>query len=87
MLDLKVIGGKLSDPSQLFFTWRLQRFSPQQLVLDLDFENPEYVSIKEIKDQLKITIYGFYLFADIKGNFVLPEFTLETKRLPMIVND
>ena len=57
------------------------------MVLDLDFETPEYVSIRDIKDMLEVTIYGFYLFADIKGNFVLPEYTLAAKRLPLIVND
>ena len=37
------------------------------------------------RDQLQVTIYGFQLFADVRGNFFLPPTVLSPKDLPTMI--
>lgn len=57
----------------LKFNWTLVSFTPGKLLLQLDFEHPSYVSNKADPDSLIITVYGFYLFTDFRGNMMMPE--------------
>jgi hypothetical protein len=60
LLKLEVLPGKLSEPKLLNFTWSLVEFQVTQLLIQLDFENQNYVSSHNSnKDQIQVTIYGF----------------------------
>ena len=44
IVKLEVLPGKQSDISQLKFNWTLVEFQVSQLLIQLDFENLNYVS-------------------------------------------
>ncbi len=58
-----------------------------QLLIQLDFENKNYVSShNSYRDQIEITIYGFQMFADSLGNLFTPPTVLTAKYLPTMTS-
>jgi hypothetical protein len=87
VLELIVLPGKQSEKSMLKFNWTLVEYQPAQLLIQLDFENQNYVSSHSSdRDQIQITIYGFQLFADSLGNFFCPPTVLGPKDLPTLIS-
>jgi hypothetical protein len=81
-LEILIEPGKLSNATMLQFNWKLLNFTSGELLIQLEFENPEYVSSNIYPDQLSIIVHGFYMFADKKGNYMMPEFVLNRKIVP-----
>ncbi len=70
-LDVKIIPGALSfDENLKIFNWTFVNFTATELVLKLNFKTPEWVSIKEFKELLKVTIYANYFFSDFRGAYI-----------------
>jgi hypothetical protein len=46
ILKLKTIPGKYSDIAQLGFNWTFVKFTPLEMLIQLDFEHLKYVSSK-----------------------------------------
>lgn len=77
---IEVVPGKLSTISQLNFNWSLVEYKTSELVLKLDFENKHVVSSHCMQtDAIRVTIYGYQLFADSLGNYMHPETILKVK--------
>lgn len=83
---VSVVPGKYSDHKMLNLNWSVVSFAPGELQLQLNFENPAYVSSLSNPDSLKILIYAFYLFTDFRGNMMAPESLLEKKKLPTLLS-
>ena len=87
MLELIVLPGKQSEKSMLKFNWTLVEYQTTQLLIQLDFENQNYVSSHSAdRDRIQVTIYGFQLFADSLGNFFSPPTILDPKELPTMIS-
>lgn len=82
ILQVQVKPGKLSNTSMLHLNWTLINFTSSGLLIKLKFEHPEYVSSNFYPDTLEILVHGFYLFADKRGNFMQPEFEMNSKVIP-----
>ena len=60
ILKLVVIPGKNSEARMLKFNWTFLEFKTTEMLIQLDFENKNYVSSHSSdKDQIQLTIYGF----------------------------
>jgi len=67
----------------LDFNWTFVNFTATELLIQLDFQNLNYVSShNQDPDAIKLTIYGFQLFADIYGSLMMPATVLRPKFLP-----
>ena len=87
ILRLVVIPGKQSEMHMLKFNWTFVEFQTTQMLIQLDFENRNYVSqYSNNKDFIQLTIYGFQLFADSLGNFMSPPTVLAPKSLPLMAS-
>ena len=69
-LDVRIIPGMQSLSENLKFNWTFVNFTSSELVIQLNFETPEWVSINEYKELLQITIFANYFFSDIHGAFI-----------------
>lgn len=70
-LDIRVSPGAYSDPILLKMNSSFVSFSPNQMKIQLDFENPLVVSSSTYsKDFIDMTIYGNSWFMDTQGNFM-----------------
>lgn len=74
--------GMFSSQNQLTFEWSVEQFGPENLEIRLSFDNPNQISAWSDREQLGITINGFYLFEDYKGNMMRPESILAPRFLP-----
>jgi len=70
----------------LGFNWTFVSYKPNELLLQVNFENIAYVSANGERDSIQIVFYGFYLFADYKGNIMLPESELKKFGLPTLIS-
>jgi hypothetical protein len=87
ILKIVVKLGKYSDEHMLKFNWTFVEFKTMEMLIQLDFENINYVSSHNLdKDSIQLTIYGFQLFADILGNYMLPPTVLKIKALPLMAS-
>ena len=79
--SIYLIPGKYSNARQLGFNWSVENFGPAELQIRLKFEQPDQVSAWQDWEKIGVTVYGFYLFADYRGNMMQPEYVLQTKKL------
>ena len=87
MLKIEVLPGKQSEMALLHFNWTLIEFQVTQLLIQLDFENKNYVSShNSAREQIQVTIYGNQLFADSLGNLMSPSTVLSPKYLPQMAS-
>lgn len=85
ILLLTVIPGAYSELSRLGFNWTFVSFAPSWMQIKLNFENPlEVSSHTQYYDQMQIKVLGFYLFADFKGNLMMPEYIIKDRILTQI---
>ena len=85
MIKVEVKPGKYSELQQLKFNWSFRNFTTTELLIQLDFENRNLVSFnKNDPDSIKLTIYGFQLFADTNGNFMMPPTVTNLRPLPKL---
>jgi len=57
IIELNVQPSESSDASKLGFSYDFTEFVKDELVLELTFENPVYVSAEDQNDVLKITLF------------------------------
>lgn len=87
ILSLKIIPGVYSDPPMLQFNWTFISFTTSEMLIQLDFENKNYISSHNgFPDSIQLTINGFMLFADSLGNFMQPLTVLKPKILPTLIS-
>ena len=68
-LDIQVRPGYYSNLNQLGMNWTLVDFSPDQLTIQLNFENPLVVSsLQDDSDSIEVTIMGYPWQIDRKLN-------------------
>jgi hypothetical protein len=79
---LKIEPSSFSNKSKLAFNWTLIEFTASQMNLQLNFENPSYVSSNVDQERLRIIFHGFYMFTDQKGNYMQPKFETNLKLVP-----
>ena len=59
ILLFEVVPGKYTDTSMTKFNWTFVDFTPRELLVQIDFENPNYISSnKGDPDSIKLIIYG-----------------------------
>ena len=63
----KVVLGEFSPPEKLGYTWSVTKMTKRSLKLQINFENPIYVSTEEEPEQLEITFNGGQVFASEEG--------------------
>jgi hypothetical protein len=69
------------------FNWTLVSYTQQELLIQLDFEHPNYISSRiSDPDSIQVTIYGIQFFQDTLGNFMLPWTILKLKELPPLAS-
>jgi len=57
----------------LGFNWTFIKFTPTEMLIQVDFENLSYISSHgSDPDFIQVTIFGFQLFADLYGNYMQP---------------
>ena len=79
ILALKMIT---EDSSNILnFTWECINYTSTQMILQLNFEHPNRVSISLPRDRLQVTFWGQPLFKSLKGNYVPIAFNV-TKTVP-----
>ena len=61
---------------KLKFTWECIDFTQNEMVLQLYFENPKFVSISDKPQTLKLVFNGEATFMDLLLNVVRPGFEL-----------
>jgi hypothetical protein len=84
-LDIRVSPGAYSDPILLKMNSSFVSFSPNQMKIQLDFENPLVISSSIYsRDFIDVTIYGNSWFMDMQGNFMEQGFKLKSRVLPMM---
>ena len=87
ILKFDVLPGKQSDPQKLTFSWQFVNFTATELLIQLDFDEKYYVSThSQDPDRIRLTIYGFQLFADTFGNLMSPPTVLKVKILPQLAD-
>ena len=83
ILQIKVIPGRYSDNKLLKFNWTYVNFTSTELLIQLAFENVFDVSCHSMHlDSISVQIFGIYLFADTRANYMYPEALLMPKTLP-----
>ena len=87
ILAFEVVPGRYTDPLKTKFNWTYVDFTPQELVIQLNFEHLNYISATNgYPDMIKVTIYGIQYFADSLGNFMLPATVLNLKTMPPLAS-
>ena len=67
----------------LKFNWTFDNFTKTELTVQIDFENEFYISShSDYLDKISVEIYGNYLFADSRANYMSPGTVLYSKILP-----
>ena len=72
---MRILTLKLSNPNGVSsevsnFTWSVVSYEGSQLVIQLKFGNPVYVSAYSNKDSLQVQINAFWLFHNQAGTYV-----------------
>ncbi len=44
IIDLKILPGKFTDPNMIKFNWTVIDYTHKELLIQLNFENPNYIS-------------------------------------------
>jgi hypothetical protein len=82
-----VSPGAYSDVYLLEMNFSFVSFSPNQMKIQLDFENPLVVSSSIYsRDFIDMTIYGNSWFMDMQGNFMEQGFKLKSLVLPTMIS-
>ena len=83
-LEVIIIPGYYSDPKMLKFNYTITNYDPTQLNIQLNFENPLYVSSLDDPDMLQINFNAFFFFFTEFGKTVATGTTLQ-RRLPIML--
>ncbi len=83
IIELKVLSGKFTDPNMMKFNWTVIDFTYKELLIQLNFENPNYISSTyAYPDSIQASIFGVQFFKDNLGNIMFPPTILKVKALP-----
>ena len=83
-MDVRIIPGFQSNASNLKFNWTFVNYTDSVLVIHLNFERPERVSIYDSKELISITIYANYLFVNMQGSFLPQGFDVRREQIVQI---
>ena len=73
----------MSDPEELGFTWSIEDFSKESISIQLEFENPDVISINPDPEELVVYIKNLY---DQDGSLISEDFRMR-KELPPQLSD
>ena len=81
MLEIYIIDAEKSTKGKMNFTWECVDFTEYEMVLQLYFDYPAFISVSDKPQSIKLVFNSQTAFKDVSERIVWPGFEL-TKRLP-----
>ena len=67
VFDFKVIAGDYSDPTKMGYSWKAVAFDERSLDLQIYFDNPNFVSMEEDPEYVRVIIRDGSIFVSEDG--------------------